>query len=443
MRYLLLVFILFFSIFPVYGYEIAFPLEKELTLEQDGIFFIGKVHKNEVIKINGETIISRKNGSFAKSFKLDVGKNVFCIETNLNNKQDEYTVTRVSPKDNKTELVEFSVKDYKTICNNVILRSTPIDFGMNRLGYLPKNTDLQITGVKNEFSRVYLNPYKFGWVMTKHILPEQRENTVVGEYRGESVNTDGNILKYSYKFSKNLPYSAIYQNGKLSLDVYNVENRPNETFHTELTLPVPNCYGIKMNDGVLTVSVRKNSMNHPRIIIDAGHGGSENGAIGCLCDLEKDMNLKAAKVLKNELKSMGYDVYLTRHSDKYLSLTDRINYAIDKKGTVFVSLHMNSVPESSNPNEHKGTGTYYYTEFSKPLAESIQAETVKSLGTRDNGITQASFAVIRPTEYVGVLVETAYMVNPDDVELYKSKDFFKKVASGVACGIDKYLKTLQ
>ena len=51
MRYLLLIFISCFSIFPVYGYEIAFPLEKELTIEQDGIFFIGKVQKNEVIKI--------------------------------------------------------------------------------------------------------------------------------------------------------------------------------------------------------------------------------------------------------------------------------------------------------------------------------------------------------------------------------------------------------
>ena len=104
---------------------------------------------------------------------------------------------------------------------------------------------------------------------------------------------------------------------------------------------------------------------------------------------------------------------------------------------------MNSIPESADPNTHKGTGTYYYTDFSKPLAENIQTETVKSLGTKDNGITQASFAVIRPTEYVGVLVETAYMINPEDVELYKSKDFFKKVAIGVANGVNKYLKELQ
>ena len=372
-----------------------------------------------------------------------VGDNIFYVGNNENKKQDKYIITRIKPKDTQTKLSEFSAQDYKTVCNNVILRATPVDFGMNRLGYLPKNTDLQITGEKNEFSRVYLNKNLSGWVMTKHIMPEQRENTTVGEYRGESVNTDSNNTVYCYKFSKNLPYSVVLNSNRLMIDVYNVENRPNETFHSEIVLPKPNCYSAKMNDGVLSIGIQQNSLKHLKIVIDAGHGGKEPGAVGCLGDIEKDMNLKIAKALKNELKSKGYDVVMTRKSDKYVSLNDRVNYAISKHGIIFISLHMNSIPESADPNTHKGTGTYYYTDFSKPLAENIQAETVKSLGTKDNGITQASFAVIRPTEYVGVLVETAYMINPEDVELYKSKDFFKKVAIGVANGVNKYLKELQ
>lgn len=443
MKNILLILFLALFAFPAYGYDIAFPLSNNLTLDQDGVFFIGKVSKNETIKINGRKINARKNGSFAESFKLSMGENIFCVESSINKTPEKYIVTRVLPKNNQTGLIEFPAQDFKTIHNGVILRSSPIDFGMNRIGYLPKNTDLQITGTKNEFSRVYLNNKESGWVMTKHIMPEQRENTVVGEFRGETINSDCNLIEYNYRFSKNLPYSIVYDNGKLLIDVYNVENRAGETFHTEVNLPTPNCYSAKMSGGVLSICLRQNALKSLKIVIDAGHGGSEHGAIGCLLDLEKDMNLKAAKALKAELKGLGYDVLLTRNSDKYLSLTDRVNFAIDKKGVVFVSLHMNSVPESSNPNEHKGTGTYYYNEFSKPLAEYIQSETVKSLGTYDNGITQASFAVIRPVEYVGVLVETAFMVNPDDVEIYKSKDYFKKAALGVASGIDKYIKTLQ
>lgn len=443
MKKLLLIFIFIFSTLPSFAYDVAFPLEKEITLEQDGVFFIGKANKKETVWINDKKIEIKKNGSFAESFKLLVGDNIFYVGNDENKKQDKYIITRVKPKDAQTKLSEFSVKDCKTICNNVILRATPIDFGMNRLGYLPKNTDLQITGVKNEFSRVYLNKNLSGWVMTKHIIPEQRENTTVGEYRGESINTDYNSTVYCYKFSKNLPYSVVLSENCLKIDVYNVENRPNETFHSEIVLPKPNCYSAKMNDGVLSIGIQQNTLKHLKIVIDAGHGGKEPGAVGCLGDIEKDMNLKAAKALKNEFKSQGYDVIMTRKSDKYVSLNDRVNYAIAKRGVLFVSLHMNSIPESADPNTHKGTGTYYYTEFSKNLAKDIQAETIKSLGTKDNGITQASFAVIRPTEYVGVLVETAYMVNPEDVELYKSKDFFKKVAVGIANGVNKYLKELQ
>ena len=443
MKKLLLIFILTFLNLPSFAYDVAFPLDKELTLEQDGVFFVGKANKKENVWINDKKVDIKKKGSFAETFKLLIGDNIFYVGNDEKRKQDKYIITRVKSKDTQTKLSEFSTQDCKTTCNNVILRATPIDFGMNRLGYLPKNTDLQITGTKNEFSRVYLNKNLSGWVMTKQIMPEQRENTTVGEYRGESINSDSNSIVYCYKFSKNLPYSVVLNNNRLMIDVYNVENRPNETFHSELILPNPNCYSAKMNDGILSIGVQQNILKHIKIVIDAGHGGKEPGAVGCLGDIEKDMNLKTAKALKNELKSKGYDVVMTRKSDKFVSLNDRVNYAISKHGIIFISLHMNSIPESADPNTHKGTGTYYYTDFSKPLAENIQTETVKSLGTKDNGITQASFAVIRPTEYVGVLVETAYMINPEDVELYKSKDFFKKVAIGVANGVNKYLKELQ
>lgn len=443
MKKFLLMLIFVFSVLPSFAYDVAFPLDKELVLEQEGVFFIGKANKRENVWINDKKVEINKNGAFAETFKLLVGDNIFYVGNDENRKQDKYIITRIKPLNTQTELTEFSIKDYKTICNNVVLRSTPIDFGMNRLGYLPKNTDLQITGLKNEFSRVYLNKNLSGWVMTKHIMPEQRGNTTIGEFRGESFNTDSNSITHCYKFSKNLPYSIKLNENRLKVDVYNVANRPDETFHTEIVLPRPNCYSVKMNDGVLSISIQQNSLKNVKVVIDAGHGGKEPGAVGCLGDIEKDMNLKMAKALKSELKSQGYNVVMTRKADKYVSLNDRINYAIARHGLIFVSLHMNSIPESADPNTHKGTGTYYYTEFSKPLAESIQEEMVTSLGTKDNGVIQASFAVIRPTEYVGVLVETAYMINPDDVELYKSKDFFKKTAVGITNGINKYLKELQ
>lgn len=429
------------NILPVYSYDIAFPLDKNITLSDDGIFFVGRTDKKETLWINDVKVKSNKNGSFAETFKLKSGENIFNIKNGENSLIiDKYIVNYIMPISNETKLIEFPIQEYKTTVDNVILRSTPIDFGMNRLGYLPKNTDLQITGFKNEFSRVYLAPDLTAWVFSRDIIPEQRENTIVGEFRGENLKTDSISEIYSYKFSKNLPYSAKLDNNLLKIEVYNVANRPNETFNSQIYLNPPYCYSVKMKDGLLNVLIPKMDMNYPRIIIDAGHGGIEPGAIGCMCDLEKDLNLKAAKAVKKELKSRGYNVSMTRSSDKFVSLKDRVNYAINKNGVIFVSLHMNSIPENKNPNDYKGSETYYYNNFSQPLADCIQKQITNTLGTKDNGIKQASFAVIRPTEYVGVLVETVFLVNPEDTKIYKSKDYYKKVAQGISNGIQEYLK---
>ena len=443
MKQIFLIIISLINFLPVYAYDIAFPLDKNITLSDDGIFFVGRTDKKEALWINDTKVKSNKNGSFAESFKLKSGENVFNIKNGENSLViDKYTVNYIKPVCNESKLVEFPIQDFRTVSDNVILRSTPIDFGMNRLGYLPKNTDLQITGLKNEFSRVYLSPNLSAWVFSKDIIPEQRENTIVGEYRGENVKSDIFSEIHSYKFSKNLPYSAVLDNNLLQIQVFNVENRSNEIFKSQIYLNPPYCYSVKMRDGLLNVSIPNVDMKHPRIIIDAGHGGIEPGAIGCMCDLEKDLNLKAAKAVKKELKSRGYNVSMTRNSDKFVSLKDRVNYTINKNGVVFVSLHMNSIPENKNPNDYRGSETYYYNSFSQPLANCIQKEITTSLGTKDNGVKQASFAVIRPTEYVGVLVETVFLVNPEDTKIYKSKDYYKKVAQGISNGIDSYIKTL-
>ena len=431
-----------FYLLPANAYEVAFPQKKDLSLVSSGIFFVGKVDKHESLWINDQKIQTKKNGSFAESFRLNPGDNTFYLTNKKNNTVDKYMITRLSPSSSPSNLVEFPVQECKTSENNVILRSTPENFGMNRMGYLPLDTDLQITGIKDDFARVYLNKNLSGWVASDSVIPEQRENKISGEYKSEGINSDSISETYKFKFTKNLPYSIKFENNLLYSDVYNVTNCPNETFHSVLALRPPYCYSAKMKDGELSIKLPKVDMSSPKIIIDAGHGGKEPGAVGCMFDLEKDLNLKAAKALKKELKSRNYKVLMTRNSDKYVSLKDRVNFAKDKKGVIFVSLHMNSIPEYADPNTHKGSETYYYNEFSKPLAKSVQLALTKSLGTRDNGVKQASFAVIRPTEYVGILVETAFLINPEDVSIYKSKGYYKKTAHGISNGIENYLHQL-
>ena len=176
------------------------------------------------------------------------------------------------------------------------------------------------------------------------------------------------------------------------------------------------------------------------ILVDAGHGGSEKGAIGCLGDKEKDVNLKIARELEDLLCLMGANVVMTRECDGNVSLDDRVKIARENCADIFVSIHLNSIPDiKMDIHKNRGTSVYYYNNNSKELAKSVEASVTSSLGTRKDGVRTASFAVLRPTDYVGILVETAYMTNPLDSVMYTSETFPRNAAKGIADGIYSYV----
>src|SRR5574344_64082 len=303
MKKFLLLTLLFFIPFwtPAYSYQISFPQSKNVSVQSDGIFFAGSVDKNEEIFINDEKIIPNSNGAFSKSYKLNVGGNTFVVKSSdiKYSSVDTYTITRLPQNTNSDELVEFAPKNYETQKNDVVLRSSPVDFGANRMGYLPQNTDLIINGSKNGFSRVYLSPTKSAWISTKDIMPDIRQSAQKGEYSNNSISFDGGKCIYNYNFSKNLPYSTTLINNVLNIEVYNVSNQENETFSSKIRVCAPARYSINMNNGILSVSVPKSvSVQKDFIVVlDPGHGGTEFGAMGCLGDKEKDVNLEIAKQL--------------------------------------------------------------------------------------------------------------------------------------------------
>ena len=176
-----------------------------------------------------------------------------------------------------------------------------------------------------------------------------------------------------------------------------------------------------------------------KIVIDAGHGGRELGAIGCLGHKEKTLNLEVALKLKKILEEHQYNVKLTRETDKYVSINDRIKFAQDNDALIFISIHQNSVPISKNPLLNEGTVVFYFNPQSMELAQTLSKSVSQALLVNNQGATQASFAVIRPTEYIGVLAELIYLVNPNDVSIYKQKKFAHTSALAIYNGLSSYL----
>lgn len=479
-KYLIFIFILLAGI-QANALTLTHPENQDMTVDEDGIFFTGKIERNEKVYINDVLMTPSKSRAFSYSVPLKKGENIFAVQKKDwfgNIETIKYTIKRANNRQAKyqNEFRESQPAYYETIKNNAILRETPIDKGINRLGYLPKGTKLFIDGVQNEFSRVYLSNEKYGWIMTKDVKqipielcrPPQKEVTSEdsqNEYGNEETEADDEEEKYEYipKFiiseqikkgdekgitvtlSENAPYSALVDNNKLIVTIYNL-NTSSETYTKEFNLGKFPRYSVIMRDKVLDVTFKKipvtktsYSNKDVKIVIDAGHGGREIGAVGSLGHKEKNINLEVSNKLKRILEVHKFDVYTTRDTDKYVSLDDRVKFAKEKDAFIYISIHMNSVPISSNPNLNEGSIVFYYNPACKILAQSIVKVLSSELQTKNGGAAQASLAVIRPSEYLGVLVELAYLVNPNDASIYKSKRFTHASAVAIYKGLINYL----
>lgn len=181
------------------------------------------------------------------------------------------------------------------------------------------------------------------------------------------------------------------------------------------------------------------------ITLDAGHGGSDPGAIGSDGTKEKNITLPITKMLKEILEDKGAKVYMTRTTDVDVfgpnasdaeELQARVNVGEKYNSDMFVSLHINS---SVNKNVG-GFSTYYYpkTDNDLRLAKNIQSKLVANFGVDDLGVRQANFYVIKRISMPAVLVEMCFISNEKELTLMKGQWFQKKTARLIAEGIEKY-----
>lgn len=447
--FIIILFVICFVPQNIYSLEIYHPEKSEMSVSEKGIFFCGNINCDEKLYINDVEIKPEGNGAFIYSVNLIQGLNLFNVTTKRTDDSCEtitYNITRTPGKmTDNNKFINIPQNYYTIIKDTAILRSTPIDFGINRLGYLPKDTKVFVDAKKNNFYRVYLKKDTYGWIICRDLkkLNEQTcytPKSIISKSIDDKNNELDNVI-YTFNLSENVPYSTEYKNGKLHLRIYNLDTQ-DEYIEEEIEPDKFPKYNVEMKDNSITVVVKHQNPNL-NIIIDPGHGGSERGTIGCFGDKEKDYNLKIALELKEILTKNGFNVLLTRESDDFVSLNDRTKLAKDNNADIFVSIHMNSIPIDWNPNKYSGAETYYYNPQSKQLAEIVQNQLTSDLNLNNGGIKQSSLAVIRPTDYIGILVELAYMINPKDSLIYKDETFIHNSAMSIFKAIDVYVKSLK
>ena len=176
------------------------------------------------------------------------------------------------------------------------------------------------------------------------------------------------------------------------------------------------------------------------VALDAGHGGSANGAV--YEDVsEKDITLPVTLRAAELLKEKGYNVVLTRNEDVYMDLYDRCNVANNVGADIFVSIHANASPTNLS---FQGTFTYSYPNSvaGERLAGYIQKAVVAQTGSMDWGLLTNDYVVLRETVMPAALLEMGFMSCHEELERLIQPEYQEKVAQGVVNGVEGYLATL-
>lgn len=185
------------------------------------------------------------------------------------------------------------------------------------------------------------------------------------------------------------------------------------------------------------------------IVIDAGHGGFDPGKVGVANTLEKDINLAIAKLVKTEMESSGYTVYMTREEDKALcqgnepskklaDMKNRVAFIEEKKPSLTVSIHQNSFSTGT-----KGAQVFYYSksEQGKKLATALQNAIRDGVGDDNHRVEKAndSYYMLKNVSVPLVIVECGFLSNPQEEALLNDLSYQKKMAHGICEGVENFL----
>ena len=176
--------------------------------------------------------------------------------------------------------------------------------------------------------------------------------------------------------------------------------------------------------------------NFQTVVIDAGHGGQDNGGVWGQV-YEKHLALDTAARLEANLKRMGYKTVMLRRGDYFLTLPQRVSMSNIYKNAIFVSIHYNYTWKQ----DVSGLETYYYSSEGQHLAECVQSSLAGHTSTVDRRAKFARFYVIRNSTLPAILVESGFVSNETERNRMKSAAFRESIARSVADGIQRYRRS--
>lgn len=384
------------------------------------------------------------------------------------------------------ERVAFDIKN--TVVNQM-LRNKDIPLGEDtiKIGQFDHNTARVVLTTKNSSDYVPIifgDIQKIGFLNTRTTSPlnlysTTNNMTAVALEKGDDTN---HSIKFA--FSKPLIFGLKRTSDKIEILLYNVNNYFSGAIESEVrstafekmqtsdiknggvkfAIPIKNddkcdiylgangkTLRIKLHTAekytpandtqtteteiVVPALIKKHAAGKKYVVIDAGHGGTDYGAIRNGIN-EKDITLDISKRVQAGLEKKGYNVAMTRTDDTYVSLQDRVEFSEIFNPDIFVSIHVNS----SNSESPYGIETHYYKDNSLTLAKYIHASMLNNINSKDRGLFKSKFYVINHTTAPAILVEIGFISNQNERAQLVTESRKNATAKAIIEGIDGYFK---
>ena len=454
--------LLFLGLYSFAYVDIVYPSSQNLTINSDIMFFSGNTDSN--VKINSNPVKLWENKFFVHTVPLKYGKNVIKITAEKNGKTEEkvYIITRnklplnkANPSKNLYKSFSGSILFSKTVKNDSTVRDNPSLAG-NRIVDLPKGVNLYFDAKQGNYYKINAQSETSLWIHKSNINnPVAIKSKMKAMIKNISNRSDKHYDYIKFNLSYPVMYTLKQSDNKLKLTLYGIydeetQNTKNFEYIVDYNSPQLgyDCYyegnTLIFKKAKLPEIIDDNApLKGINIFVDAGHGGHEKGTISPERIYEKNINLDIALDLIDLLKASGANVSYSRSHDTKVGLYERVHSAKKNNALISISIHCNSLPYGKNPYEKHGTEVHYYNDNAKILADIINKNIANDLNIKLNGTHKSSFVLTRSTNPVSVLIETAYMINPNEYILLKNGYFRHNIAKSVKKSIEEYILFLR
>lgn len=478
------------SVFDIKGY-FKDALATKLSISGDEIITIGQ-NKPDTLRIvvSGKTSPNTSYSVSKRQIIINVESNKSASKSTSSNSGN---IVEIGTK--KVLVEEKKIEPTKTEIKKAIEK--PIEKAQN---ITPKQEETKITTSSNQENKIDLdNQIKYIDSINNKIIVSFNKYFSQKDLRRTTSKEGQNFVNsfdikgiYKYTMPTKLVLDGIdrvilyEQNGFTKIKIVNQNNFKSNVSYANKELIISTSLEEKPANNqsqniASTITNNKTSSKNRVIVIDAGHGGEDAGAVGPNKRYEKVVNLAVTKYLEAVLKQRGYKVFLTRTNDKFIKVNNRTILANQKNADLFISIHANSIVKEKastmsgietfflsparserakrvaaleNKNDiremNESSKSVFLESLNRPRitashkfaidvqAGMLQAARSKYKDVKDSGVREGPFWVLVGAQMPSILIELGYISHPEESRRLYEKEYQQLLANGIANGIDSY-----